>query len=163
MSKSLHLSQLTRRITVKLRTHSLAVSIAAMSIAVEGPYTAEPNNPVLIEGEKGEWDDGGFSEAEVFYSSGLFHMFYGGAKTYEPRILTRESIGYAYSEDGRNWTEYGGNPIATREADPNAVFNPSLALAKESQSTSFPSDPGQEPKKSPKIYYYPLQMGGTLA
>ncbi|MDC0936703.1 hypothetical protein OAS39_10485 [Pirellulales bacterium] len=104
---------------------SVAPDYSPMSLATadrpEGPYAEAPGNPILVEGEKGEWDDGGFSEAEVFYASGLFHMFYGGARTYEPRILTRESIGYAYSDDGLAWTKYGGNPIATREADPNAA------------------------------------------
>ena len=71
-------------------------------------------------GESSEWDSGGYSEAEVLYFGGMFHMFYGGAKLYQPRIATRESIGYAYSRDGIQWTKYGGNPVATREAEPNA-------------------------------------------
>ncbi|MHC4406633.1 MAG: glycoside hydrolase family protein [Planctomycetota bacterium] len=87
----------------------------------EGPWTIYPHNPVLKQGEWGEWDDGGFSEAEVLYHSGVFHMFYGGAKLYTPRILTRESIGYAYSFDGMNFVKYGRNPVATREAEPNAA------------------------------------------
>ncbi len=87
----------------------------------EGPYAKYPGNPVLKQGEWGEWDDGGFSEAEVFYHSGVYHMFYGGAKLYRPRIATRESIGYAYSFDGRNFIKHGRNPIATRQAEPNAA------------------------------------------
>jgi hypothetical protein len=51
----------------------------------------------------------------------MFHMFYGGSKEYVPRRLTRESIGYAYSTDGMHFTKYGGNPVALREADPNAA------------------------------------------
>ncbi len=87
----------------------------------EGPWTKWKNNPVLKQGEWGEWDDGGFSEAEVLYHSGVFHMFYGGAKLYKPRIVTRESIGYAYSFDGVNFIKYGRNPVATRHAEPNAA------------------------------------------
>ena len=87
----------------------------------EGPWKKLQNNPVLRQGEWGEWDDGGFSEAEVLYHSGLFHMFYGGAKLYKPRIASRESIGYAYSFDGVNFRKYGRNPVATREAEPNAA------------------------------------------
>jgi hypothetical protein len=103
---------------------SVAPDYSPMSLAVsekpEGPYTEYANNPVMKEGEPGEWDDGGISEAEVLYFGDVFHMFYGGAKVYEPRIATRESIGYAYSFDGYRWTKYGGNPVATRDADPNA-------------------------------------------
>jgi len=87
----------------------------------EGPWTKHPGNPVLRQGEWGEWDDGGFSEAEVVHHGGMFHMFYGGAKLYRPRILTRESIGYAYSTDGVHFTKYGRNPVAARMAEPNAA------------------------------------------
>ena len=87
----------------------------------EGPWMRWKNNPVLKQGEWGEWDDGGFSEAEVLYHSGVFHMFYGGAKLYKPRIASRESIGYAYSFDGVRFVKFGRNPVATREAEPNAA------------------------------------------
>ena len=93
----------------------------ATADAPTGPWNIHPQNPVLRQGEWGEWDDGGFSEAEVLYAGGVFHMFYGGAKLYRPRILTRESIGYAYSFDGRRFTKYGRNPVAAREAQPNAA------------------------------------------
>ncbi len=86
----------------------------------EGPWKKYEGNPILEPGEWGEWDDGGFSEAEVIYHSGVFHMFYGGSKLYAPRIATRESIGYAYSYDGFNFKKYGLNPVATRYANPNA-------------------------------------------
>ena len=86
----------------------------------EGPWTRWKGNPVLKEGSPGEWDDGGFSEAEVLYHNGVFHMFYGGAKIYRPRIATRESIGYAYSTDGINFVKYCRNPVAARHAEPNA-------------------------------------------
>ena len=86
----------------------------------EGPWKVI-DKPVLTRGERGEWDDDGFSDAAVIYHSGVFHMFQSGAKGYEPRIKTRESVGYAYSYDGLNFTEYGLNPIASREANPNAA------------------------------------------
>lgn len=96
-----------------------------MSLAVaskpEGPWTRYEGNPVLREGHAGEWDDGGFSEAEVLYSGGLYHMFYGGAKLAHPRILTRESIGYAWSTDGVQFTKYSANPVANLQTVPNAA------------------------------------------
>ena len=95
-----------------------------MKIAVadrpEGPWVVQ-DEPILNRGEWGEWDDGGFSDAAVIYHSGVFHMFQAGAKGYDPRPRTRESVGYAYSYDGFNFTEYGLNPIVTREANPNAA------------------------------------------
>ncbi len=102
---------------------STGVDYSPMSLAIsdtpQGPWTKYSGNPVISQGEWGEWDDGGFSEAEVLYHSGVFHLFYGGTKLYAPRRLSRESIGYAYSFDGYNWVKYGLNPVVTREACPN--------------------------------------------
>ena len=92
----------------------------ATAEAPEGPWLVN-ENPILTRGERGEWDDGGFSDAAVIYHSGVFHMFQSGAKGYTPRIKTRESVGYAYSFDGFDFIEYGLNPIASREANPNAA------------------------------------------
>ena len=86
----------------------------------EGPYERYSGNPVMAKGQRGEWDDDGYSDVAVNYSAGVFHGFYGGVKAYHPRMLSRESIGYAYSFDGYNWIKYGLNPVATRYANPNA-------------------------------------------
>ncbi len=91
----------------------------ATALAPAGPWTPYAGNPVMRQGQWGEWDDGGISEAEVLYHSGVFHLFYGGAKLFRPRRLTRESIGYAYSADGTHFVKYGLNPVITRESNPN--------------------------------------------
>ncbi len=79
----------------------------------EGPWTKYKDNPVIPAGEWGAWDDGGFSEAGMLYHDGVFHCFYSGVKWEK-----LESIGYAYSFDGRNFIKYSGNPIAPRETSP---------------------------------------------
>jgi len=85
----------------------------------EGPYDQYEGNPILKEGSWGSWDDGGFSEAEVYYQGGAFHMFYGGTKLHPTRISSQESIGYAYSFDGKHFTKHPKNPVAIREMQPN--------------------------------------------
>ena len=87
----------------------------------EGPWVEWEHNPALLQGEWGEWDDGGLSEAEVIYHSGVFHMFYGGSKLFFPRMASRECIGYAYSFDGLHFKKYGRNPVVTRLASPNTA------------------------------------------
>ncbi|MFC1738251.1 fibronectin type III domain-containing protein, partial [Planctomycetota bacterium] len=101
------------------------------SYSIYGPWTRHPD-PVLSPGAEGQWDDGAFSEAEVLYYEGLFHTFYGGAQM-EPgnedcdapgntREYVKESIGYAYSYDGINFTKYEENPVIDRmdiEHDPH--------------------------------------------
>ncbi len=93
----------------------------ALADSPTGPWTRWTGNPVLAEGPKGAWDDGGFSEAEVFQAHGSFHMFYGGAKIHPERIRTQESIGYAWSADGFSFVKHPGNPVARREDHPNAA------------------------------------------
>ncbi|MFC2098835.1 hypothetical protein ACFLSP_03710 [Bacteroidota bacterium] len=72
----------------------------------EGPWTKYEGNPVISPGDWGAWDDGGYSEAGPRYHEGVFHLVYGGTKTYK-----LESLGYAYSYDGINWQKYSANPI----------------------------------------------------
>jgi hypothetical protein len=84
----------------------------------EGPFTKYEGNPLMRKGAKGDWDDGGISEAEVLFHNGMFHMFYGGTEYHGPRV---ESVGYAYSFDGFKWYKYGQNPVARRQANPNAA------------------------------------------
>ena len=93
----------------------------ATADAPEGPWRPHGENPVLRQGDWGAWDDGGFSEAKVAFREGIFHVFYGGAKLHPTRILSRESIGYAYSLDGVHFTKHLGNPVAPREANPDAA------------------------------------------
>jgi hypothetical protein len=101
---------------------STGVDYSPMSLAIadkpEGPYTEYEGNPILKPDEWGSWDDGGFSEAEVYYHDGVFHMFYGGTKLNPIRIRSRESIGYAYSFDGIHFTKYANNPVAICEMQP---------------------------------------------
>ena len=91
------------------------------SDSLYGPWTLDPT-PVLSPGASGAWDDGGFSEAEVIYYDGMFHLFYGGAEflpgndpvSCTGRVNVKESIGYAYSSDGFNFTKFSENPVIPR-------------------------------------------------
>ena len=90
----------------------------ATAPAPEGPWTRHEANPLMEQGEPGEWDEGGISEAEVLYDNGMYHMFYGATHRVGPRT---ESIGYAYSFDGVEWFKHGSNPVASRFNEPNAA------------------------------------------
>lgn len=127
--------------------------VVATAEAPEGPWTRWKGNPVLPAGPRGAWDDGGYSEAEVVLWENVFHVFYGGAKQYLPRLQTRESIGYAWSNDGLHFQRDAANPVAAREANPNAaafaeihtLIEPPLVYA---YHTLRYVDPRQAPKAS---------------
>ena len=101
-------------------TRVQAVDYGHISVAVadrpEGPWEPCRDQPVMPVEDFGTWDDAGYSECNVKFDGTLFHMFYGGAKTHACRLLSQESIGYAYSLDGRSFVKYGKNPVAHREA-----------------------------------------------
>ncbi len=85
-----------------------------------GPWKLHEENPVLKPAGWGSWDDGGYSEAKFVYHDGFFHTFYGGAKLQPERRRSLESIGYAFSRDGVHFIKHVDNPVAKREASPDA-------------------------------------------
>ena len=140
----------------------------ALADSPTGPWTRWPANPVLREGVKGTWDDGGFSEAEVFYAQGLFHMFYGGAKIHPQRIRTQESIGYAWSADGRTFVKHPDNPVVRREDCPNtaafaevhSIFEPPFVYLYHTLRYLAPRTPADE-KKFPTVEHLGVQVLAT--
>jgi hypothetical protein len=67
------------------------------------PWTKDPENPVLIHGASGTWDDQGVRGAAVIWDGALFHMWYGGSRS---DGFTRAL--YATSPDGAVWTKHSG-------------------------------------------------------
>jgi len=90
-------------------------------------WTKYPGNPVLEVGDEGSWDDHHVQNPAVIKNGDLFEMWYTGVTT-EPYY---ESIGYATSTDGINWTKHEGNPVL--QGDPEswedtAIHDPAVIL-----------------------------------
>ncbi|NUQ62909.1 MAG: hypothetical protein HUU20_10490 [Pirellulales bacterium] len=122
--------------------------------APTGPWTRWEENPVIPAGAKGEWNDGGFSEGEVLEYGGVFHFFGGGAKIHPERIRSQESIGYAFSTDGYRFSRLPREPVAPREAVPNAaalsevhaIIEPPFVYLYHTLRYKQPRRPQDEPK-----------------
>jgi len=66
-------------------------------------WVKDPDNPVLLQGEEGEWDETGVWDPYVIYEDGLFKMWYGGGGGRNPNY----GWAYAESEDGTNYIKEG--------------------------------------------------------
>jgi len=81
-------------------------------------------NPVLSPSTIGNWDPVNVKAPSVVYNNGIFHMWFGG---YDGNKI---EIGYASSDDGKNWNWYQGNPVleATPNTWENDVTNPDVVF-----------------------------------
>ena len=68
-------------------------------------WTRYENNPVLVPGDAGAWDDTNADHACVLFVDSTFKMWYMA----EDESASR--IGYATSSDGVSWEKYSGNPV----------------------------------------------------
>lgn len=66
-------------------------------------WNKDPNNPVLEQGGKGEWDETGVWDPYVIYEDGIFKMWYGGGGGRKPNI----GWAYAESKDGTHFEKKG--------------------------------------------------------
>jgi hypothetical protein len=64
-------------------------------------------NPILMWGEAGEYDSEQCGRPQVLLINGQFHMWYLAWDT------IYQTLGYATSPDGINWTKWPDNPIMT--------------------------------------------------
>jgi hypothetical protein len=73
--------------------------------ALQIDFTAFENNPIMITGDRGEWDYYRATGGRVVLIDDTFHLFYGGWGE------GTSGIGYAVSADGLTFTKHDANPI----------------------------------------------------
>ncbi len=83
-------------------------------------WVFDPGNPVLADGDPGEWDDVGAALGAVIHDGVEFRLWYGGCDGLVCRA------GYATSTDGSVWDKYGGNPII--DVGPPGSFDDTFVL-----------------------------------
>ena len=73
------------------------------------------NNPVLLKGISGDWDERGVGVSCVAKIDGTYNMWYTGYKGYDEAGI-EVAIGYASSPDGIDWTkDTTNNPVLTKD------------------------------------------------
>ena len=87
-------------------------------------WTRYENNPVLVPGDAGAWDDTNADHACVLFVDSTFKMWYMAEDE------ESSQIGYATSSDGVSWEKYSGNPVlnlgTTGTWDEEEVMHPSV-------------------------------------
>ncbi|MDP8287816.1 MAG: T9SS type A sorting domain-containing protein, partial [Candidatus Electryonea clarkiae] len=79
---------------------------------LEGPWEEYEGNPMIGEGEQGSWNENGIGCPMVIKDGDTLKMWYVGT---DDNFIY--SIGYAFSTDGVNWTEYEENPVLERSGN----------------------------------------------
>jgi hypothetical protein len=79
------------------------------------------DQPVLMHGEVGTWDEGGVYNPVVIKDSDTLRMWYVGTDNTENVWAGESHIGYAWSLDGIDWTRYANNPVFTFELSVDTV------------------------------------------
>lgn len=76
-------------------------------------FSKHPTNPILERTKLfGEWDAIAASDPHVLYHNDTLKMWYTGVGWLSVSDTTvHQRIGYAWSLDGINWTQYSGNPV----------------------------------------------------
>lgn len=80
------------------------------------------NNPILVPGEPGSWDDLYVFNSCVVEENDTIYLFYNGGKK-----GGGGAIGFATSTDGYHFTKFKGNPILTRDKTGYCAYSVSQA------------------------------------
>jgi predicted GH43/DUF377 family glycosyl hydrolase len=84
----------------------LLICLSVSTVNAQVDWTKDStNNPVLVPGSAGTWNDHGLFPFSILFKDGTYHLWYGGFDGANARI------GYATSPDGIAWTPYAGNPV----------------------------------------------------
>jgi hypothetical protein len=80
------------------------------------------SDPIMLNGNRTEWDSDGMTLGYVSIVNGGFEMYYAGFGKIEPLDFSSQitSIGYASSTDGIHWTRFRQNPVYSLDDDPYA-------------------------------------------
>ncbi len=82
----------------------LTAITAALFAQPQMPFTANSNNPVVVPGEQGSWDQGLTFASDIISVDGIYYLFYGGIENTVPGSAPI-SLGYATSMDGKVFTK----------------------------------------------------------
>ncbi|MDO6439924.1 glycosylase [Cyclobacterium sp. 1_MG-2023] len=72
-------------------------------------FTPLPENPIFTAANEGDWDSGIRERGFIMKEEDGYHMWYTGFDKYDDNRMLK--LGYAFSEDGIEWTRYKDNPI----------------------------------------------------
>jgi hypothetical protein len=97
------------------------LSIFSLNLYCQVHWEKHPDNPVMVTGQSGEWDDQYISPGTVIYYDSIYQMWYTGGMDNDTA-----RIGHATSPDGVTWKKDTNNPVLDvgpgGDWDESAVF-----------------------------------------
>ncbi|MCP4257098.1 MAG: hypothetical protein GY774_06180 [Planctomycetes bacterium] len=88
-------------------------------------WTKYSENPILhTSSGSSSWAYSRVGEPTVIIDGGIYKMWFDGYScSYNNG---KQSVGYATSSDGVNWTMYGGNPVIEADSDEYGIYGPAV-------------------------------------
>ena len=103
------------------------LSIFSLNLYCQIHWEKHPDNPVMLPGAPGEWDEEFIAPGGVIYHDNTYHMWYSGGT-----LTNTFSIGHATSLDGVTWTKDTNNPVLSKgkvgDWDESNAFNPGAVI-----------------------------------
>jgi len=110
----------------------ILISIVSINLYCQVQWTKHPDNPVMVPGTAGDWDEVIIAPGSVIYHQGTHHMWYWGGDIEK----VNQRIGHATSVDGINGSKDVNNPVlepgtdgtwdGTAVGDPTVIFNDTI-------------------------------------
>lgn len=141
----------------------LGIAYAESTDGINWNYGTNGNSRHVIAPTEGSWDRDGMETVSVLQKDGKYHMWYLGYPGDRPSNIggRHKEIGYAYSDDGINWTKHRGSVL---KGDSNEYEGPYQdTIYENGQRYIFKEGGVQEPSVvwNEKLSRFEMYYGGV--
>lgn len=141
----------------------LGIAYAESDDGIVWSFRSNRESEHVIQPTEGSWDRDGIETVSVLKKNGIYHMWYLGYPGNKPANIAgrHKEIGYAYSDDGINWTKHRNSVL---KGDSNEYEGPYLdTIVENGQRYIFKEGGVQEPSVvwNEKLNRFEMYYGGV--